>query len=243
MNNENPKQGHTQIRGLFDKLAPRYDLMNNLFSLGIHRYWKERLVNNHKVPSTQCALDICTGTGEIGIRYALRNPSARVVGLDASHPMLIHARHKIQTKKLTHRFELIQGNGLQMPFKNDYFDVVFNSFGLRNEENFLQAFCEMARTLKPGGRVYILEFSFPTHPLLRPFYQIYLSKIMPWTSQFFLKERHSFDYLSRTVQQFPSRTEIVELMRQAGFNNIQVHPLTGGIVSIYQGICHADKKM
>jgi len=220
---------------LFDAIACRYDFLNSLFSLGIHHYWKAVLIHQPDAMSDGRVLDLCTGTADIGIAYAQREPSCRLIGLDTSARMLSIGHQKIARRQLIGRFSLLRADGLRMPFKNRTFDRIFNSFGLRNEAQFEQALREMARVLRPAGSVHILEFGLPRNGFFRSVYVFYLSRIMPFISRWFLKDRDAFDYLARTIGQFPQPQRIAEIMDNCGFRNITFQPLTGGLVWIYRG--------
>lgn len=235
MSNKENADCHPQDILLFDQIAYRYDFLNYLFSFGIHKYWESFLVRTQRQENVQLALDLCTGTGATGFAFLAHHPDCKIIGLDLSENMLSYARNQIEKKKLNHCFSLLQGDGLRMPFPDNHFDIIFNSFGLRNQKAYPEAFLEMARVLKPEGSVNILEFNLPSHRLFRKIYLFYLSKVMPAISHIFLKDRHAFDYLSRTIREFPSSQEIVNIMRHCGFYKITVKPLSCGIVNIYRG--------
>ena len=230
--NSNDTQG---ISRMFDGIACNYDLLNSLFSFGMNHYWKRVLIRDQNGASPELALDICTGTAETGISFSRCYRSCRVVGLDASASMLKRGKAKIERKGLSGQFSLIKADGLHMPFADSSFDVILNSFGLRNEHDHRKALSEMARVLRPKGRINILEFSLPTNRLFRHIYLFYLSRIMPLISRLFYKDGHAYNYLSETIQKFPSREEIVKIMSDCGFKEIELKPLTGGIVCIYKG--------
>jgi demethylmenaquinone methyltransferase/2-methoxy-6-polyprenyl-1,4-benzoquinol methylase len=224
------------IREIFDRIAFRYDLLNDLFSARIHHHWIKVLVKNELQGSGLKVLDVCTGTGAVAIAAARHNPDARIIGVDISEPMLSLAREKIARLKLGPRIDLRQGDGSAMPLADQSVDTVFNSFGLRNQGDYKKALTEMARVLKPGGRLNILEFSRPANVLIRRIYMFYLMRIMPAVSRLFLRERASFDHLARTIKHFPAPEAVAQLLRDCGFTQVRVEPLTGGIVCVYRAL-------
>ncbi len=222
------------VRQVFDQIAFRYDFLNDLFSGFIHHHWMRVLVREEPCSVETKVLDVCTGTADVAIAIARHNSKARIVGLDISEKMLSLAKAKIARLKLEDRIELCWGDGLAMPLADQSVDVVFNSFGLRNQGDYKKALTEMARVLKFQGRINILEFTRPANIVIRSVYLFYLTRIMPVVSRFFLKERASFDYLSRTIKHFPAPDVVAQLMRDCGFAQVCVKPLTGGIACLYR---------
>ena len=220
---------------LFDAVAPRYDFINDFFSLLLHRGWRRNLTDGADRDNGFIALDVCTGTADTAIALAHRYPRARVIGMDISQPMLERGREKINRENLADRVELCLADGLSIPFADGRFDAVYNSFGLRNEVSFELAVREMARVLKPGGTLRILEFSIPENRLLRRMYLSYLSKVMPAVSSWLGAPQDAYRYLARTVQEFLTRSQVLDLMRKCGLFELRCESLTCGIVSCYHG--------
>lgn len=220
---------------LFDAVAPRYDFINDFFSLLLHRVWRRKLIDGVDGDKGFIALDVCTGTGDTAIALVHRYPRARVIGIDISQPMLKRGRDKINRANLADRVELCVADGLRIPFADARFDAVCNSFGLRNEVSFEPAVREMVRALKPGGTLRILEFSIPENRLLRRMYLSYLTRVMPAVSSMLGAPQDAYRYLARTVQEFLTRGQVLELMRNCGLFELRCESLTCGIVSCYHG--------
>lgn len=219
----------------FDDVARGYDLLNDVLSLGLHRYWRARMVSGLHLDQGCIALDVCTGTADSAIPLAKKYPGSRVVGIDVSRPMLMQARAKVHAKSIDGRCMLCQADGLVMPFADGSFDAVLNSFGLRNETVFAAALREMARVVKPGGVLRILEFSLPQNRLLRQAHVLYLGRVIPAVSRLFGAPAEAYEYLSRTIQSFLSRGQVVTLLRESGLADLRVEDLSGGIVCCYTG--------
>ncbi len=226
---------HNKTEKLFDSIAFRYDFLNSLFSASIHRNWIRFLVQSYTMPNAPLVCDVCAGTSETTIAFAKEHPQSRLVAVDISDGMLQKSYRRIKSHGLSDRIKIFRANGLSMPFQDQSFDVVVNTFGLRNEHSIEKAVCEMVRVLKRGGQMKILEFSLPNNKILKKIYLFYLIKIMPAVSRLFLKDRRAFDYLARTICEFPPPKRILAIMDHYGLTNIRAQSLTGGIATLYQG--------
>lgn len=222
------KEQPESVRGLFSSIAGRYQLVNHLLSGGLDWHWRAvavRLVRRWK-PST--LLDVATGSGDLAsaIRKAL--PGCRVVGADFCRPMLDVARRKGLP-------ELVEADGLSLPFPDGTFDAATVAFGLRNMASWERGLGEMARVLKPGGHVLILDFSLPTLSVIRPLYRFYLHRILPIIAGLATGRTDAYEYLGGSIEQFPSGNAMTALMQRSGFLETAAKPLTLGTVSIYTG--------
>ncbi len=220
---------------VFSAIATRYDLLNHLLSLNIDRSWRKELVECAEVKPGESILDVCTGTGEVAIRLAWMNSCKEIVGMDWSDEMLHLARRKIIKRKLDMRITLLNADVLCLPFDDSFFDVVCIGFGLRNLTDRQKGISEMARMLKKGGRLLILEFSPPRNDLFGLFYKLCLNTMIPIVGGIVSGSMSAYKYLSTSINSFLKPEEIAELMEQAGLKNVWFKSLTGGIAYIYRG--------
>lgn len=224
-----------QIREMFDTIAPRYDLLNRLLSMGIDRRWRTFAVGKIHTTPAGSVLDIATGTGDIALEIARQTPQdITIVGADISREMVEIGRQKVAASPYSGRitFEIAPCEAL--PFRDSQFDSVTIAFGIRNVIDRQKGLSEMFRILKPGGRAVILEFSMPSSPLFEKLYRFYFLTILPKIGGLFSKQS-AYQYLPDSVLEFPSREEFKTMMSQAGFSNIAHHDLTFGISTVYVG--------
>jgi demethylmenaquinone methyltransferase/2-methoxy-6-polyprenyl-1,4-benzoquinol methylase len=213
------------VQRLFGIIARRYDLANHLLSLGFDFHWRRiaaRAVTGWKPAQV---LDLATGSGDLAIAIAKACPDARVIGADFCLPMLQAARRK----GVAH---LVQADGMRMPFRDGEFDAVTIAFGLRNMEDWRAGLLEMARVLRPGGHLLVLDFSVPRPPL-RGLYRFYLHRILPQLASWVTGDRGAYEYLGASIEEFPQGSAMNGLIATAGFDETRSMPLTGGIVSLY----------
>ncbi len=224
-----------RIQEMFDSIAPRYDFLNRLLSLGIDRKWRRFAVEQIKFTANGRILDVATGTGDVALEIAARTPaSINIVGVDFSNEMVELGRAKIRNSPHAQRITMEVAPCEAIPFPEESFDSVTIAFGIRNVVDRLQGLKEMQRVLKPGGRVVILEFSTPTSPFFRMIYLFYFLKVLPAIGGLFSKQS-AYKYLPDSVLEFPSREEFKNLMAKAGFKNLAHYDLTGGIAAVYVG--------
>ncbi|GFE57839.1 bifunctional demethylmenaquinone methyltransferase/2-methoxy-6-polyprenyl-1,4-benzoquinol methylase UbiE [Geobacter sp. AOG1] len=224
-----------RIRSMFDEIAPRYDFLNRLLSLGIDRGWRRFAVGQLAVPAGGEVLDIATGTGDVALEIARQTPrDVSIVGADVSREMVEIGRQKVAASPHAGRiiFEISPCEAL--PFVDNRFNGITIAFGIRNVVDRPQGLAEMHRVLRPGGRVVILEFSTPTFPPFRALYQFYFLKVLPRIAGLFSRQS-AYQYLPDSVMEFPSREEFKALMATAGFKNLRHFNLTFGIATVYVG--------
>jgi len=236
MTNEYYEQGArraAKVGDLFGKIAPRYDLINDLQSLGLHRWWKRRLIDVAGPKPGARALDLCCGTGDVALALARRG--AEAVGLDFSGPMLSIAESRGTRAagidgKPAPRFLL--GDAQAIPFPDNSFDVVTVSYGLRNLANWTEGLREMFRVARPGGRLLVLDFGKPDNAVWRGFYLAYLRAVVPLFGRFFLGDAQAYAYILESLRQYPAQRGVAEQMRQLGCCEVRIIQLLWGVMSI-----------
>jgi len=221
---------------MFDRIAPRYDLLNRLLSFRRDVSWRKKLARQLPADGQLTALDLATGTADVLLTLFRENPRLKfAVGLDMAQEMLKLGRKKISQDSSQPPIYLIPADALKIPFRSGAFDVITIVFGIRNVLDVPQALREMYRLLKSGGRVLILEFSLPERRLLRSLYLFYFRNVLPRVGGLISGDGYAYSYLNQTVETFPYGEEFCQLMIQAGFSNVQQINLTAGIAAIYQG--------
>ncbi|MFN8062803.1 MAG: bifunctional demethylmenaquinone methyltransferase/2-methoxy-6-polyprenyl-1,4-benzoquinol methylase UbiE [Vicinamibacterales bacterium] len=228
------KRGAT-IAGMFDAIAARYDLLNHLLSGGLDVYWRARAVRALALTGRERLLDVCTGTGDLAIaaiRAAGRGPR-RVVGVDFSGEMLRYAHGKVEQRQIGDVVNLARADALRLPVATSAVDVATVAFGIRNVESAFEACRELARALRPGGTLAILEFSLPRTVWIRRLYVRYFHSILPLLGRLISRHDEAYTYLPASVDAFPPPPAFVELLERAGFVDVQARPLTFGVVYLY----------
>lgn len=220
------------VRSLFDRIAPRYDLLNHVLSAGLDVVWRRKAVNRLAPFRPRRILDVATGTGDLAIAAARLKPET-IVGIDLSEEMLRIAREKVTQRKLEHRVSLEQGDAEQLKFPDGSFDAVTVAFGVRNFSNLERGLRELYRVLVPGGIFVFLEFSQPRSSLIRLLYGWYSRAVIPLLGGLISKHREAYEYLPKTVSEFPDGEEMLSILRSIGFSTVAAYPLTFGIVTVY----------
>ncbi|RLB67729.1 MAG: bifunctional demethylmenaquinone methyltransferase/2-methoxy-6-polyprenyl-1,4-benzoquinol methylase UbiE [Deltaproteobacteria bacterium] len=233
-NESGDRQKSRAVQEMFTAIAPRYDFLNRLLSLGIDRQWRNFVGRRLADLNRPLVLDVACGTADLGLAIRQQNPGAKIVGLDFSLQMLILAGEKIRRLPEAEAFELLAGSAEDLPFTRRKFDALTIAFGIRNVIDRPRALREFYRVLKPGGRLVILEFSMPDQPLLRSLYRLYFLRVLPFIGGLFAR-RSAYQYLPESVVRFPEREEFVRMVQDAGFGRLRYHSLTGGIVTVYLG--------
>jgi len=225
-----------RVRGVFDSVASRYDLMNDLMSLGVHRLWKRFAVELSGVRAGQRVLDLASGTGDLAARLAaLVGPAGMVVMSDINAAMLSLGRDRMLDAGRVGNVRYAQIDAEALPFPSDTFDCVTMGFGLRNVTHKEQALAEMHRVLRPGGRTLVLEFSHPTTAPLKAAYDLYSFQVLPRLGRLVASDETSYRYLAESIRMHPDQAALKGMMEAAGFERCDVHNLTGGIVAVHRG--------
>ncbi len=223
-----------RVRGVFDSVAPKYDLMNDVLSFGLHRAWKSYAVALADVQPGDRVLDVAGGTGDLAMAFAARvGDSGRVVLTDINEAMLRAGRDRLLDIGLA--MSTAACDAEHLPFATGSFDLVSVAFGLRNMTHKEAALAEMARVLRPGGRLLVLEFSSPAAPL-RKVYDLYSFRLMPWLGKVVAGDADSYRYLAESIRMHPDQATLKAMMKGAGFGHVDVHNLAGGIVALHMGV-------
>lgn len=223
-----------KVRGVFDSVASRYDIMNDLMSLGLHRAWKAYTVMVANLHEGDQVLDIAGGTGDLAMAFSKKvGRTGRVVHTDINEAMLRTGRNRLLDAGVV--LPTLVCDAEKLPFPDNHFDVVSVAFGLRNMTHKEQALAEMNRVLKPRGKLLVLEFSKVAAPLAKP-YDWYSFKILPRLGQMVAGDADSYRYLAESIRMHPGQEELKALMKQAGFGHVDYHNLTGGVVALHVGI-------
>jgi demethylmenaquinone methyltransferase/2-methoxy-6-polyprenyl-1,4-benzoquinol methylase len=220
---------------LFNRIAKRYDFLNRLFSFGIDRSWRKNLILMVQDEKPDYILDVATGTGDLAIEVAQRMETNEIIGLDPAKKMLEKAQEKIAGLQLKDRIKLKRGEVESLPFPKNTFDTVTTGFGVRNFDDLQKGLKEMHRVLKPGGSVFILEFTLPRNFILRQLHLIYLALFIPFIAFLFTSRLKEYFYLYKSIRKFPKGLDFVKELEQAGFKQLEMKPLTFGISTIYKG--------
>lgn len=224
------------VRGVFDSVASRYDLMNDLMSGGIHRLWKRFTIELCAVRPGQTILDIAGGTGDLAARFSrLVGQDGKVILADINAAMLEVGRDRLIDKGASDNIEVVQADAQYLPFADNSIDCITIAFGLRNVTDKAIALQSMLRVLRPGGRLLVLEFSKPTSPLLGKIYDQYSFQILPAMGRLVAQDAESYRYLAESIRKHPDQETLLGMMEDAGFVESRYHNMTGGIVAVHQG--------
>ena len=220
---------------MFDNIAPKYDLLNHTLSMSIDRVWRRRVVGEVRRAKPGRILDVATGTGDLAIAMARRIRDVQVLGVDLSEQMLAVARRKIEARGLDGRIVLDRGDAERLAVADASVDVATVAFGVRNFGDRGAGPRELARTIKPGGKVVILEFSRPRNRVFRALYEFYSYKILPRIGGLVSRDKRAYEYLPASVGEFPAPEEFMAMMARAGFRNCRARSQSFGIAQIYIG--------
>jgi demethylmenaquinone methyltransferase / 2-methoxy-6-polyprenyl-1,4-benzoquinol methylase len=224
------------VEKLFASIAPKYDLLNSVLSLNRHQAWRRFAVAKSELPTGGCALDVAAGTGDFSIALAqATGPAGEVAAVDFCAPMVEIGRRKTSRGGFAN-IQWALGSAMALPFKPDLFDCATIGFALRNVADVPQVISEMARVVKPGGRVVSLEISRPASSLVSPLWRLYFYRLLPFIAQSFGGKREPYTYLPSSVKAFYSRQELADIMRRAGLKDVKVYDLTMGVVAVHVGV-------
>lgn len=232
----NADEKHRYVGAVFDSVAHKYDLMNDLMSFGIHRLWKRFTIELAGVRRGHRVLDLACGTGDLSMRFSrIVGATGMVVLTDINYAMLSVGRDRLLDKGYSSNLFFVQGDAENLPFPDDFFDCITIGFGLRNVTHIDKALAAMYRVLKPGGRVLILEFSKPTHGWLSKLYDRYSFTVLPRLGRWVAHDAGSYQYLAESIRMHPDQETLKAMMGAARFRQVDYYNLTGGIVAVHRG--------
>jgi demethylmenaquinone methyltransferase/2-methoxy-6-polyprenyl-1,4-benzoquinol methylase len=230
---EDEKAG--RVRGVFGSVASKYDVMNDVMSIGIHRVWKDAMMDWLAPRPNQRLLDVAGGTGDIAFKFLKRAGSGHATVLDLTEQMLIEGRKRADADTMAANLDWVVGDAMALPFEDNYFDVYTISFGIRNVTRPQEALKEAYRVLRPGGRLMVLEFSHIPNDMMQKAYDIYSFNIIPRMGQAIAGDRDSYQYLVESIRKFPNQEKFIDMVKQAGFGNAKFRNLSMGIAALHSG--------
>ena len=223
------------VQGVFTSVASKYDVMNDLMSGGVHRIWKDAMMDWLAPRDGQRLLDVAGGTGDIAFRFLKRAPAATATVCDLTSSMLEEGRKRAESESLAASLDWLVGDAMALPFENNSFDVYTISFGIRNVTRVEDALSEAYRVLKPGGRLMVLEFSQIPNDMLQWMYDRYSYNVIPTMGQVVTGDRDSYQYLVESIRKFPDQDTFATMIRQAGFDQVKFRNLTMGVAALHSG--------
>ena len=223
------------VQDVFTRVASKYDVMNDVMSGGVHRLWKDAMMDWLAPRPGQRLLDVAGGTGDVAFRFLKRARASTAVVLDMTEGMLISGRQRAEADSMAERLTWVVGDAMALPFAANTFDVYTIGFGIRNVTRIGEALAEAFRVLKPGGRLMVLEFSRIPNELLQKAYDLYSYNVIPVMGQIVAGDRASYQYLVESIRQFPDQDSFATLIRQAGFEQVSYRNLTMGVAALHSG--------
>lgn len=230
---ESEKAG--MVHGVFTSVASKYDVMNDLMSMGIHRIWKDAMMDWLAPRPGQRLLDVAGGTGDVAFRFLGRAPGSSAVVCDMTESMLVEGRQRAEAGAMADRLDWVVGDAMALPFADNSFDVYTISFGIRNVVRIDEALREAYRVLRPGGRIMVLEFSQIPNDLMQKAYDLYSFNVIPAMGQVVTGDRDSYQYLVESIRQFPDQETFAGMIRAADFGQVKYRNLTMGIAALHSG--------
>ncbi len=224
-----------KVQGVFTSVASKYDVMNDVMSLGVHRIWKEAMMDWLAPRPSQKLLDVAGGTGDISFKFLKRAGSGHATVLDITENMLIEGRKRAEANQVLDSLNWVVGDAMALPFADNSFDVYTISFGIRNVTRPQEALNEAFRVLRPGGRLMVLEFSQIPVPLAQKAYDFYSYNVIPRMGKLIANDRDSYQYLIESIRKFPNQETFLSMVRQAGFENANYRNLSLGIAALHSG--------
>ncbi|SHI72842.1 demethylmenaquinone methyltransferase [Parasporobacterium paucivorans] len=227
----------TKVHKIFENISSRYDIMNDIISFGMHRLWKLRLISEVTRQNPEKILDVCCGTGDISLLAARMNPNASIYGLDFSENMLkiANRRKKEADRKNTHSVRFQKGDAMNLPFEDGFFDAAVISFGLRNVSDYGRVIREMTRVVRPGGRVYCLDSSYPESSRIRPLFGLYFKSIMPFLGWIIAGSRNEYKWLNESTERFVSKGRLCKIFSQSGLSDTGCYSHLFGVAACHRG--------
>lgn len=236
MNQTKAKSKEQFVHEVFESIAPKYDLMNDILSFRRHKYWRKFTMNKMQVKPGAKAIDLCCGTCDWTISLAEASGTGDVVGLDFSRNMLDYGDKKIRSLGLDKQIKLVQGNAMELPYEDNTFDYATIGFALRNVPDLVQVIREMQRVVKPGGLVVSLELSKPTWEPFKSIYYFYFQKVLPMLGKLIAKRYEQYRWLPESLVHFPDHKQLAKIFRETGLEMVQAYPLSGGIAALHIGV-------
>ncbi|WP_238373226.1 bifunctional demethylmenaquinone methyltransferase/2-methoxy-6-polyprenyl-1,4-benzoquinol methylase UbiE [Heliomarina baculiformis] len=224
-----------RVQGVFNSVASKYDIMNDVMSVGIHRVWKDAMMDWLAPRPGQRLLDVAGGTGDISFRFLKRAGHGHATVLDLTEPMLVEGRKRAEAASMADSLDWVVGDAMALPFENNTFDVYTISFGIRNVTRPQEALDEAFRVLKPGGRLMVLEFSQLPNDGLQKLYDLYSFNVIPRMGQMIAGDRESYQYLVESIRNFPDQETFLSMVRLAGFEQAKYRNLSMGIAALHSG--------
>ena len=230
---EHEKAG--RVQGVFNSVASKYDIMNDVMSMGIHRVWKEAMMDWLAPRPGQKLLDVAGGTADVSFKFLGRAGHGHATVLDLTEPMLVEGRKRAEADSLTGSLDWVVGDAMALPFPDNTFDVYTISFGIRNVTRPQEALNEAYRVLRPGGRLMVLEFSQLPNPAMQKAYDLYSFNVIPRMGQAIAGDRDSYQYLVESIRNFPDQETFLSMLRAAGFGQAKYRNLSMGIAALHSG--------
>ncbi len=223
------------VKGVFSRVASRYDIMNDVMSGGVHRLWKDAMMDWLAPRAGQRLLDVAGGTGDVAFRFLRRAPGATATVLDMTEDMLVEGQKRAEAERMADRLTWVAGDAMALPFADATFDTYTISFGIRNVTRIADALSEAFRVLKPGGRLMVLEFSRVENPALSWAYDRYSFNVIPAMGQVIAGDSESYRYLVESIRKFPDQETFAGMIRAAGFEQVKYRNLTLGVAALHSG--------
>lgn len=224
-----------RVQGVFSSVASKYDIMNDVMSVGIHRVWKDAMMDWLAPRAGQKLLDVAGGTGDISFRFLKRAGSGHATVLDLTEPMLVEGRKRAEAEQRSDSLDWVVGDAMALPFEDNTFDVYTISFGIRNVTRPQEALNEAYRVLRPGGRLMVLEFSQLPNPMMQKAYDLYSFNVIPQMGQLVAGDRDSYQYLVESIRNFPDQETFLGMVKAAGFDNAKYRNMTMGVAALHSG--------
>jgi demethylmenaquinone methyltransferase/2-methoxy-6-polyprenyl-1,4-benzoquinol methylase len=224
-----------RVQGVFNSVASKYDVMNDVMSVGIHRIWKEAMMDWLAPRAGQKLLDVAGGTGDVSFKFLERAGSGHATVLDLTEPMLVEGRKRAEAAAMVDSLDWVVGDAMALPFEDNTFDVYTISFGIRNVTRPQEALNEAYRVLRPGGRLMVLEFSQLPNPMMQKAYDLYSFNVIPRMGKLIANDRDSYQYLVESIRNFPDQETFLGMVKTAGFEQAKYRNLTMGVAALHSG--------